>query len=84
MLTAANAPASTGLTAYEPLHAHEQTENIERGYGSEFSLKWAHLNMRSEEVQDLFPQTRNALTKRYKQTYMFVNYSLKIILLILI
>ena len=72
MLPEANASASTGLTAYEPLHAHELTENIEHGYGSEFSLKWAHLNMRSEEVQELFPQTRNALTKWHKQTYMFV------------
>ena len=33
--------------------------------------------MRSEEVQDLFPQTRNALTKRYKQTYMFVRLTRK-------
>ena len=77
MLTAANAPASTGLTAYEPLHAYEQTENIEHGFGSEFSLKWAHLNTRSEEVQDMFPQTRNAPTKRYKQTYMFVKLTRK-------
>ena len=77
MLTAANAPASTGLTAYEPLHAHEQTENIEHGFGSEFSLKWAHLNMRSEEVQDMFPQTRNAPTKWHKQTYMFVKLTRK-------
>ena len=61
MLTAANAPASTGLTAYEPLHAHEQTENREHGFGSEFSLKWAHLNMRSVEVQDMFaPNTECA------------------------
>ena len=77
MLPEANASASTGLTAYEPLHAHEQTENIEHGFGSEFSLKWAHLNMRSEEIQDMFPQTRNAPTKRHKQTYMFVRLTRK-------
>ena len=77
MLPEANASASTGLTAYEPLHAYEQTENIEHGFGSEFSLKWAHLNMRSEEIPDMFPQTRNALTKRHKQTYMFVKLTRK-------
>ena len=33
--------------------------------------------MRSEEVPDMFAQTRNALTKRYKQTYMFVKLTRK-------
>ena len=33
--------------------------------------------MRSVEVQDMFAQTRNALTKRYKQTYMFVKLTRK-------